>query len=192
MKLVSRIILHATKNLVLTHVRRSRTIGIRVMSNNDLEKQIQELNTKIAELALIVSLKTKEMDTIEQRYSDRIRILNEYLATVRAGLNIESQEGHIDDTTFIDKLRSMSHNDDIKDYVLVPTKPLQMNSIKNPKNETKTKTESEVAQNTQHKKAYNIAVNEPTYNRKKKISCSYCNEKGHKRSQCPKILYHEA
>lgn len=162
------------------------------MSNNDLEKQIQELNTKIAELALIVSLKTKEMDTIEQQYSERIRLLNEYLATVRDGLKIESQAGQIDDTIFIDKLRSMSYSNDKKDYVLIPTKPLRMNAINNTKNDTKAKTELEMVQNIQHTKGYNIAANEPTHNRKKKISCSYCNEKGHKRAQCPKILYHEA
>lgn len=159
------------------------------MSNNELERQIKELNNKIAELALIVSLKTKEMDNIEKRYSERIDVLNSYLARVRSELRIQSQEGHIDDIAFIDKLRSTSLSDDNVDYVLIPTKPVKMTVSKHTKSE-RTSTELQATRDIATERTHKVVSNETTRNRKKKISCSYCNEKGHKRSQCPKILYH--
>ncbi|KAG0683756.1 hypothetical protein C6P40_001320 [Pichia californica] len=154
------------------------------MSNTDLEKQIKELNNKISELALMVSLKTKEMDEIEKNYSKRLNSINDYFSKVRKSLAIEECEGTIKDTEFIDKIQALNVNKE--DCIIIPTKiirivPFEKNAITSIENSTE--------------KDINVVPfsvsKDPSHSRRKKISCSYCNEKGHKRSQCPKILYNE-
>lgn len=148
------------------------------MTGITTEEQIKNLNSRIAELALIVSLKTKEMDSIEKKYADRLAVLNRYISQLQETLGIAPNDGTIADTDFLDKIQAtcFTGNGD-EDYVLIPTKKIVHNE----------------------KAAVQLDAKQPLYltpkstaaGRRKKITCSYCNEKGHKRSQCPKILYNQ-
>lgn len=160
------------------------------MTNVDLEKQIKELNNKISELALIVSLKTKEMDEVEKKYTERLETLNNYFSKIRTELRLPTQEnGEIDDVDFIAKLQTMDLNVDNNDYVLIPTKHITITPAdKKLRNDKDNGDLNKIEQHQNKPKAFE---KENGKNRKKKISCSYCNQKGHKRAQCPKILYNQ-
>jgi hypothetical protein len=148
---------------------------------NNTEQQIKELNQRIADLALIVSLKTKEMDAIEKGYAERLLNLNNYVKKIQERIGIDPQDGSIKDTELIDKIRSTNFIDENDpDYIFIPRKSVIMDSSKErPKPSFETVS-----------KPY-LLNKDSSSSRRKKISCSYCNEKGHKRAQCPKILYHE-
>lgn len=137
------------------------------------ELQIKELNQRIAELALIVSLKTQEMDKIENRYNERLAILNKYINKIQKLVDSALPNGELKDIDLLEKLGKYEEDDD---YIIIPKKSIVLDKLDKPK---------EVNSN-------DVPVKLPAqHNRRKKMSCSYCNERGHKRSQCPKILYQE-
>lgn len=158
------------------------------MTTVDLERQIKELNNKISELALIVSLKTKEMDETEKIYTERLEILNDYFSKIRTKLDLSNEEsGKINDVDFIAKLQTMNLSEENNDFILIPTKNIVI-----------TPTDKQFKNNRGDLNKIEQISNQPyTFekesgkNRRKKISCSYCNEKGHKRAQCPRILYNQ-
>lgn len=160
------------------------------MTTVDLEKQIKELNNKISELALIVSLKTKEMDEIEKKYTERLKTINNYFLKIRTKLDLPTQEdGEIDDIDFIAKLQTMSLSNENNDYVLIPTRRIAITPTD--KKLRKDQDKGDLNKTEQHQNKPYALEKESGKNRRKKISCSYCNEKGHKRAQCPKILYNQ-
>lgn len=136
------------------------------------EDQIKDLNNRISELAIMVSVKTKEMDSIEKKYNERLEVLNSFIRQIQEKLNIDRATNTINDTDLIEKIKKY-HTED-GDYLLIPCKEII--------EETPSKIITTIPKVPETK-----LVN--TGSRKKKMSCSYCNEKGHKRSQCPKILY---
>lgn len=146
-----------------------------------MEQQIVELNNRIAELALLVSLKTKEMKSIEEKYTERISTLNAYLEQLHSVIGIEPESEFILDTDLIKRVEEQRLTKD--DFIIIPTKLIKPNLIeRRDTNKEKLKEEP--------RKLY-LQPKEKTNSKYKKFSCSHCNEKGHKRSHCPKILYQE-
>lgn len=146
-----------------------------------MEQQIVELNNRIAQLALLVSLKTKEMKSIEEKYTERISTLNAYLQQLHSTLGINTNDEHILDTELIKKLKEQRLAEE--EYLVIPMKLIKPDLSRE---------EEKVKENPtdKHKKLV-LQPREKGGSKSKKISCSYCNERGHKRSHCPKILYQE-
>lgn len=144
-----------------------------------MEQQIIDLNNRISQLACAVAVKTKELDSIEKQYTDRINMLNDYLKQLHSKLGIDPSNEMMYDTDLVKKLKeeSLLQND----CLVIPTKLLQPHLIKKPN----------AVKNTPQIEPKKIFVQPKDKNHSKynKFLCSYCNEKGHKRSQCPKILY---
>lgn len=159
------------------------------MSQINLENQIKELNNKVSELALIVSLKTKEMNDIEKKYTENLTILNEYLSTIRTKLGIDEKEGNIEDTDLINKLQSLKFENGDENYVLIPTKSISLEQKSTSINKPKSADSKNLKMVCPPSLKPHAKGNNHSSGGKKKLSCSYCNEKGHKRAQCPKILY---
>ncbi|KGK38947.1 hypothetical protein JL09_g1950 [Pichia kudriavzevii] len=147
------------------------------MPNQSTEEQIKLLNDRIAELALIVSLKTREMDAIEKKYNDRLQTLNKYIENLHVALGTQPQEGSIRDVDLVEKLQSLQlQNESGDDFIIIPTKKVILTPAQDKTNPN------------EHRKVF-VIPKETTHHRRKNITCSYCKETGHKRSQCPKILY---
>ncbi|TID29791.1 hypothetical protein CANINC_001606 [Pichia inconspicua] len=146
-----------------------------------MEQQIVELNNRIAELALLVSLKTKEMKSIEEKYTERISTLNAYLEQLHSVIGINPESEFLLDTDLVEKLEEQKSARD--EFLIIPTKLIKPNLIER-RDTGKEKLKKEP------QKLY-LQPKEKSDSKYKKFSCSYCNEKGHKRSHCPKILYQE-
>lgn len=150
------------------------------------KEEIQKLNQRIAQLSLLCTLRSQEKESLEQKYNERLAELNGYIDSLHKLLNISTEDGAIEDIDFINTLKDT----DTESYILIPKKHIEAHKLKVPTqvpNKAQDNIKKSTKQNESSTGPEKIVSN--STGRKKKMSCSYCNEQGHKRAQCPKILF---
>ena len=159
------------------------------------KEEIHTLNQRIAQLALLSTLRTSEKETLERKYNDRLAVLNEYIEKLHKLLNVNTEEGAVEDVDFIERLKMTEDG-----YLLVPTKRVVEHKLIPPTSATTKATAFKEGKNAKSENSTALQEMEPASSgifiggsnatgRKKKMTCSNCNERGHKRAQCPKILF---
>lgn len=162
------------------------------MSEDPKTDEIEQLRTTVAKLTLLNAFKTKQADHLEKKYSQTIAILNDYINQLHKVLNMKTSGDA--DSIPISKLMSVLKNDDMlqtEDFIIIPKKLIKEHkSSEKDVPETKTISVEETKQEVPNGIVPNLPVaKKGTRKQKSKMTCSHCNELGHKRSQCPKILY---
>lgn len=152
------------------------------MDNTD----ISELNDKVLQLSLDISSKTQELDILQRHYSKKLTVLNDYIRQLHKALNFDTSNGHITDEELISKLQGQVIDEE--EFIVLPKKLIRssMPRLKINKvlaSETQTVTPLQGTSTIYNTETKNFRKS------KSKMNCSACHEVGHKRSQCPQILY---
>ncbi|KAG7830786.1 hypothetical protein KL920_001377 [Ogataea angusta] len=149
---------------------------------NNQADQLATVNEAIRALADKIAHKERELDQLKTAYNEKIGDLDRYLEKlknleiIQGGQNVAEEVVKVEEfrcpecrSLLYDKLKET-------DYILLPNK-VKLQSSKHSQCDIPA-TPTVVAKRT------TVAPN-----KNKKITCSYCMKQGHKRAQCPEILY---
>lgn len=163
------------------------------MSDNQAMDEMAKLKDTLAQLTLANAVKTQQAELLEKKYAQTIVILNDYINQLHRVLNMKT--GEEAESISIEKLMSVLTKDDLlqtEEFIIIPKKLIKEHKIKEVNSAT------HPIAGAQEKFTSTQTLPKPTAGPKKmsrrpksKMTCSHCNEGGHKRSQCPKILYKE-
>ncbi|KAG7699158.1 hypothetical protein KL930_002055 [Ogataea haglerorum] len=149
--------------------------------NNQVD-QLATVNEAIRALAEKIAHKEQELDQLKTAYNEKIGELDRYLEKLKNLEIIQDGQNVAEEVVKIKEFRCPDCKallyDETKqtDYILLPNKVKLQTSKHN-------QCDMPARQNVISKR---ITV-APSKN--KKMTCSYCMKHGHKRAQCPEILY---
>ncbi|ODV95013.1 hypothetical protein PACTADRAFT_34758 [Pachysolen tannophilus NRRL Y-2460] len=150
----------------------------------------QELATTIESLALKVGVKTKELDDLTAKYTQRLNFVNELITNIREQLHLPESKDQDNGEIDIDDLIQYYEKRDDKEFLIVPLNKLAykeeiIHKI-NKDTTTDIPTDSGTSNDVQ---SNNIPKNFKKKSKKK--TCSYCFNNGHNRAICPIRLGNE-
>ncbi|KAH3669052.1 hypothetical protein OGAPHI_001648 [Ogataea philodendri] len=140
--------------------------------------QLESVNDTIRALAQKISSKEVELRGLKEEYATKIGVLDGYLNKLKNSGILQEGDNTLEDFNPLQPMKCpncdhvLYNNTDESKYVLLPnrTKSNTITTTQSPENSTKH------AQLSKSRKS-------------KKLTCSHCLKQGHKRAQCPEILY---
>lgn len=161
------------------------------MSKEKENEDIEQLKKSLAQMTLMNAFKEKRTELLEKKYSQSIGVLNDYINQLHKVLNMKTSTDS--DSIPIDRLMSMLKKEDVlqtDDFIIIPKKLIEEHKLTaNTTSEKLPITANEILQVDTMVNSTTTTKRQGNKKSKSKITCSHCNEPGHKRSQCPKILY---
>ncbi|KAG7868217.1 hypothetical protein KL918_001875 [Ogataea parapolymorpha] len=149
---------------------------------NNQADQLATANEAIRALAERIVNKERELDQLKTAYNEKIGDLDRYLEKLKNLEIIQDGQNVAEGVVKIKEFRcpdckSLLYDEKKQtDYILLPNK-VKLQSTKH------SQCDMPVMPNTSSKKTI-VAPR-----KSKKMTCSYCMKQGHKRAQCPDILY---